>query len=173
MWGQRSWGTQDLAGREGGQVDPHKPPGKLAVSTPTEHFPTHKPAAQEPASYESKDAHAFDQGTPSADKTLCGWPPQRLFTAAPPSRNNPTPQRTATWNVFVQGSNTAIKRHTLLIRKQDEPHKCTVNSKLQKPDPKTTPWRVLLRQVQPPSGGRGQRSHCPGELLGARKGATC
>ena len=56
--GGRGHGVHRTLQAEGGQVDPHKPPGKLAVSTPAEHFPAHKPAAQEPASYESKDVHA-------------------------------------------------------------------------------------------------------------------
>lgn len=110
-----------------------------------------------------------------------GPPPQTRPSAdslhSASSRQHPHPGTTQHPNAqppgtcSYRGSKTAIKRHTLLIRKQDEPHKCIVNSELQKPDPKTTPWRVPLRQVQPPSGGRGQRSDCPGELLGARKGA--
>ena len=50
---------------------------------------------------------------PSADKALCGWPQQCLFTAVPPSRNNPTPQRIGPWNVFVQGLEHGNKKaHT-------------------------------------------------------------
>ena len=71
--GGRGRGVHRTLRAEGGQVDPHKPPGKLAVSTPVEHFPTHQPAAQEPASYESKDAHAYDHREP-----LCRQGPLRM-----------------------------------------------------------------------------------------------
>ena len=97
----RSCGGQGLAGGEGGQH-----PGKLAASTPTEHFPAREPVAQEPPGYASKGTRACDHGIPlhRYDPSADGLSSTTHNSPHQEQPKHPASVRhTANWDMFIQG----------------------------------------------------------------------